>query len=1168
MADKKIIDLTAISTQRTTDLYETSNNGTGSFKETRAQMTDWMSANVQIDIQDVYDNGTPGQQGSINLTSDNLNPIAIFNSYISGDAATYQEHFTAINTTTDNVFWGYGFKAPNSSSNYKDFAHLYANVEDNTAGDETGSLGLYAASFGALIRAFFIDGAAQEISSMWPMTVQNGTRTYQTTKLLTGNVTYSIDYTGSVILSDDLADHTITISNYYSTNGDDSFVVQTQSTNVATLILSGGVTINGSASDFIVPVNTRATIQLVNAGTKAYMATMDSVPQSPVVFSAYATTTQSGVTGSGTVYTVHFDLQTGNTSPDFDGITFTAPSTGFHQFSAAVQCSGLNSSNITGILFLQTTSQSFVLWEGNPYAVANSGAASTIGGSATVFLNAGDTTIIQLLVDLNLTDNVNVSGDPATAFTYFSGSLINTGGGSGGNGEVNVIDDNSTNATMFPLWVTDTSGAQPTYVSSEFMRWNPNQSSLSIGPTFGDNISLFSGEIIRWSAGPSDTIWDMGQLSGTIFGNGMGPPNWSLYDYNNSSWVLIADTLGQIGVNPTTFYFMYPFNSFPNSTSANQLMATDSNNLVTSVPNTLGEVNITDDNSTNATMYPLWVTASSGNHPVYVSSNEFKWNPSDSTLTILNSLGDFTSTNSDSTTYTLNDSEGFRPIYSEFATVASGSLFQAGILDGTRFGYDLYDSVTPMYVFYTDPYGNVGPSTAIHFVYSVILDSTSPSQLLATDSNNVVISVPYPVVTPILQQRWVNAAVGSDSTGTGDINNPWATYAHAVSVAAPLATITNQYVLKMIGNFNEALNLYPFVHIDMENSGTFTIIGNLATNSSFNTTANALCNISNYGFTSTSPIDIIISTANNQVINFLNGSFGAIPNLSFEGASGAEILYIQDSTSANFPSGIEVVNGALVLENVVVIGTADTSPTSTFNSNLILQNSFIGGTTFVDSTGSAGGVAVLTVQSTILTGWQLSGTLSSVTIDSTSYNSVPTLSAGALISQVSITGLTDGVLQSSFTPTNYTPVGSASYAANSLTANLAGIDAALGAAVPVSGIFTQGIVDVSHTTALSSTKAFYSAPSQNSGDVVTITCEGLLTSTGTSIVFLLTNPIGGSYLATGLAGGVCVLWGASGDAQVSYDIDSYIGYGAVVVKAIVNSGEVYNFSCSYQVVLP
>ncbi len=155
------------------------------------------------------------------------------------------------------------------------------------------------------------------------------------------------------------------------------------------------------------------------------------------------------------------------------------------------------------------------------------------------FLNAGDTASIQLLIDLNSTDNVNVLGDPAQAYTYFSGSYISTSGsGGGGSGEVDVIDDNSTNAVMFPTWVTGTSGPQPVYVSSGFMRWDPSLSQFSVGPTEGDNISLL-GEMIRWSSGPSDTLWDVGQLSGPIFDTFLGPPNWSVYDYSNSNYVLI-----------------------------------------------------------------------------------------------------------------------------------------------------------------------------------------------------------------------------------------------------------------------------------------------------------------------------------------------------------------------------------------------------------------------------------------------------------------------------------------------------------------------------------------------------------------------------------------------------------------------------------------------------
>lgn len=50
-------------------------------------------------------------------------------------------------------------------------------------------------------------------------------------------------------------------------------------------------------------------------------------------------------------------------------------------------------------------------------------------------------------------------------------------------------------------------------------------------------------------------------------------------------------------------------------------------------------IGITDDNATNATMYPLWVTANTGNLPAKVSSTQLSFNPSTSFFTLANGGG-------------------------------------------------------------------------------------------------------------------------------------------------------------------------------------------------------------------------------------------------------------------------------------------------------------------------------------------------------------------------------------------------------------------------------------------------------------------------------------------------------------------------------------------------
>ena len=71
----------------------------------------------------------------------------------------------------------------------------------------------------------------------------------------------------------------------------------------------------------------------------------------------------------------------------------------------------------------------------------------------------------------------------------------------------------------------------------------------------------------------------------------------------------------------------------------------------TSATNTTN-VGITDDTTTNATMYPTWVTSTTGNLPEKVSSTKLTFNPSTSTLTATNFVGNLTGNSTTATSAT------------------------------------------------------------------------------------------------------------------------------------------------------------------------------------------------------------------------------------------------------------------------------------------------------------------------------------------------------------------------------------------------------------------------------------------------------------------------------------------------------------------------------------
>jgi hypothetical protein len=164
-----------------------------------------------------------------------------------------------------------------------------------------------------------------------------------------------------------------------------------------------------------------------------------------------------------------------------------------------------------------------------------------------------------------------------------------------------VTDDTTTNATRYPLFANQTTGNLATeYVSSTKFQFNPSTGTLSA--------TVFSGSAADLTSIPA------GQLTGTIPSTVLG-----------NSTVYIGTT--GIALNRTS-----------GSQTLNGVSIDGSAGSATNATNATN-IGITDDTSTNADYYPVWVTSTTGNLPAKVSSTKLKFNPSTGVMTMIGGTG-------------------------------------------------------------------------------------------------------------------------------------------------------------------------------------------------------------------------------------------------------------------------------------------------------------------------------------------------------------------------------------------------------------------------------------------------------------------------------------------------------------------------------------------------
>jgi len=227
--------------------------------------------------------------------------------------------------------------------------------------------------------------------------------------------------------------------------------------------------------------------------------------------------------------------------------------------------------------------------------------APTIAGTINNMSIGATTAASGKFTTIDFSGTLAVSGVTGTA-----GQVLQSNGSSAPSwvtpvAYATVTDDTTTNATRYPLFANQTTGNLATeYVSSTRLQFNPSSGTLAA--------TVFSG------SGASLTSLPAGQLSGTIPSGVLS--NSSLY----------------IGTTAIAL----------NRGSGSQTLtgtSIDGNAGTATTASSSTNVAITDDTSTNADEYLTWVTSTTGNLPVKVTSTKLKFNPFSGVLTVTGGTG-------------------------------------------------------------------------------------------------------------------------------------------------------------------------------------------------------------------------------------------------------------------------------------------------------------------------------------------------------------------------------------------------------------------------------------------------------------------------------------------------------------------------------------------------
>jgi len=386
----------------------------------------------------------------------------------------------------------------------------------------------------------------------------------------------------------------------------------------------------GGATGSLPYQSATATTAMLAAGSNGQVLTLASgipswaTPTTGTVTSVSGTGTVSGISLSGTVTSSgsltlggSLDLSSppviGGTTPNtITGTTITANTKFVSSYFDASGSGGGSLRTASGTAVLQwgggggtnlTLDGAFNM---NP---ANSAISIAPTGTGTLTINPATAGTINAMsiglttsaaakfTDLNLTGTLSANGSSGT-----TGQVLQSNGSSAPTwvtptAYATVTDDTTTNATRYPLFASATAGNLTTeYVSSTKYQFNPSTGLLTATGFSGSGANLTSipnGALVNSSITVGSTTIALGASATTL--------------------------TGLTSVTSTTFVGDLTGNASTATTATNTTNTTN--------------VGVTDNTSTNATYYPTFVSNTTGNLPITVSSTKLKYNPSTGALT-------------------------------------------------------------------------------------------------------------------------------------------------------------------------------------------------------------------------------------------------------------------------------------------------------------------------------------------------------------------------------------------------------------------------------------------------------------------------------------------------------------------------------------------------------